>query len=89
VLFWICIHYEGPNEKSLVIRDFDEWNYVSMEELAKLKLGTVSDDHIFESTMDKFTDYHKPVRPWVDGPRKAVFPNGKIRRKGNENLSND
>ncbi|KAE8133847.1 hypothetical protein BDV38DRAFT_286466 [Aspergillus pseudotamarii] len=86
VLFWICIHYEGPNEKSLVIREFDEWNYVSMEELAKLKLGTVSDDDIFESTMDKFTEYHKPLKPCVDELRKAVFPNGKIRRKGDESL---
>ncbi|KAB8212830.1 hypothetical protein BDV33DRAFT_197217 [Aspergillus novoparasiticus] len=86
VLFWICIHYEGPNEKSLVIREFDEWNYVSMEELAKLKLGTVSDDHIFESTMDKFTEYHKPLKPCVDELRNAVFPNGKIRRKGDESL---
>ena len=47
VLFWICIHYNGPNEKGKVVSGFEKWNYVDMGELAKLKLGTVSDEEIF------------------------------------------
>ncbi|KAH3208495.1 hypothetical protein KXV77_009772, partial [Aspergillus fumigatus] len=39
VLFWICIHYNGPCENR-VVPEFDKWNFVAMEELAKLKLGT-------------------------------------------------
>ncbi|PLB53266.1 hypothetical protein P170DRAFT_463021 [Aspergillus steynii IBT 23096] len=86
VLFWICIHYNGPGDRGRVVEEFDEWNYVSMEELAKLKLGTVSDDGIFQSTMDKFTDYYKPLKHWVDELRRAIFPNGKIRRKEDKGL---
>ncbi|KAE8151793.1 hypothetical protein BDV25DRAFT_171141 [Aspergillus avenaceus] len=86
VLFWICIHYQGPNKNSLVIMEFDKWNYMSMENLAKIKLGTVSNDDIFERTMDKFTEYYKPLKPWVDELRKAVFPNGNLRRNGDESL---
>ncbi|KAE8352398.1 hypothetical protein BDV28DRAFT_3420 [Aspergillus coremiiformis] len=86
VLFWMCIHYDGPDKKSRVIREFDEWNYASMERLAKWKLGTVSDNHIFESTMDNFTDYYSPLKPWVDELRKAIFPDGRLRRKEDEKL---
>ncbi|KAH7237825.1 hypothetical protein B0J15DRAFT_553838, partial [Fusarium solani] len=39
VLFWICIHYNGPGENR-VVQEFDKWNYIDMKELAKLKLGT-------------------------------------------------
>ncbi|KAH6972559.1 hypothetical protein EDB80DRAFT_361154 [Ilyonectria destructans] len=38
VLFWICIHYHGPDE-SRVIAEFDQWNYISMKLLAKEKRG--------------------------------------------------
>ncbi|KAK0747284.1 kinase-like domain-containing protein [Apiosordaria backusii] len=43
VLFWICIHCNGPG-KGEVVAEFDKWNYANTEELAKLKLGTVSDE---------------------------------------------
>jgi hypothetical protein len=35
VLFWICIHYNAPNEERVVPR-FQKWNYVDTEELAKV-----------------------------------------------------
>uniref|UniRef100_A0A8H7N204 non-specific serine/threonine protein kinase n=1 Tax=Bionectria ochroleuca TaxID=29856 RepID=A0A8H7N204_BIOOC len=38
VIFWICIHYNGPDE-SRVVQEFDKWNSVKMGELAKLKKG--------------------------------------------------
>jgi hypothetical protein len=40
VFFWICIHYNGLQRR--VVQQFDKWNYANTEELAKLKLGTVS-----------------------------------------------
>ncbi|KAL6228841.1 hypothetical protein BDW75DRAFT_250535 [Aspergillus navahoensis] len=86
VLFWICIHFDGPNDTGRVVKEFDEWNYVSMEDLAKLKLGTVSDDDIFENTMGKFTEYHEPLKRCVDELRKVIFPNGKIRRNDDKGL---
>ncbi|KAL2786388.1 hypothetical protein BJX66DRAFT_32626 [Aspergillus keveii] len=86
VLFWICIHFNGPDDTGRVVKEFDKWNYVNMEDLAKLKLGTVSDDDIFENTMGKFTEYHRPLKRWVDELRRVIFPNGKIRRKDDRGL---
>src|SRR5437868_12777836 len=43
VLFWICIHYSGPNESSRVVPKFEKWNYVDTEELAEIKKEIV--DH--------------------------------------------
>jgi len=76
VLFWICIHYNGPNEE-LVVPQFDKWNYVDMEELAKLKLGTVADEDIFrQRATEYFTPYYEPLIPWVNRLRRVVFPGG-------------
>ncbi|KAH8424151.1 uncharacterized protein LDX57_001905 [Aspergillus melleus] len=86
VLFWVCIHFNGPNDTGRVVKEFDEWNYVSTEDLAKLKLGTVSDDEIFKNTMDKFTEYHQLLKRWVDELRRVIFPNGKIRREDNKGV---
>jgi hypothetical protein len=47
VLFWICIHYDGPNKMRIAHR-FDKWNYVDTEELAVIKLGVVADEGIFQ-----------------------------------------
>ncbi|AEO60742.1 hypothetical protein MYCTH_40175, partial [Thermothelomyces thermophilus ATCC 42464] len=52
VLFWICIHCDGPGRGRVVDR-LDRWNYADIEELAKLKLGTVSDEDIFRITMEE------------------------------------
>ncbi len=77
VFFWICIHYNGPNEKSRVVSRFEKWNYADMEELAELKKGTVSHEGDFKKTMDEnFTLYYHSLRPWMNRLRKVVFPNG-------------
>jgi hypothetical protein len=75
VLFWICIHYNGSQGR--VVQQFDKWNYANTEELAKLKLGTVSDDEIFrKTTLEHFTDYYQPLIPCVDRLRRKIFPGG-------------
>ncbi|KAI1370748.1 hypothetical protein F4677DRAFT_464937 [Hypoxylon crocopeplum] len=73
VLFWICIHYDGPgNDK--VVPKFDKWNYADMDELARLKLGTVSDEEFFIETLaQNFTPYYEPLIPWVNRLRRVVF----------------
>ena len=79
VLFWICIHYDGPDDKARVIPRFEKWNYV---ELAGIKLGTVSDEDIFRKTITEFfTGYYKPLIPWVNRLRRIVFPNGERWKK--------
>ncbi|KAK4103865.1 hypothetical protein N658DRAFT_564856 [Parathielavia hyrcaniae] len=76
VLFWICIHCDGPGEGK-VVAQFDKWNYADAEELAKLKLGTVSDEDIFRKTTEEsFTEYYRSLVPWVNTLRKVVFPGG-------------
>ncbi|EFR03184.1 FunK1 protein kinase [Nannizzia gypsea CBS 118893] len=80
VLFWICIHYEGPR-KGRVVKDYDEWNYMSTEKLAKVKVGTV-DEAIFMRTISaNFTPYYEPLIPHVNRLRREVFPADKPWRK--------
>jgi hypothetical protein len=75
-LFWICIHYDGP-EQSRVTPEFEQWNYISMDLLAKEKKGQVSHEGDFIRSAEKnFTLYYQPLILWVNRLRKAVFPNG-------------
>lgn len=76
VLFWICIHYDGP-DVSRVIPEFDQWNYISMELLAKEKKGQVSHEGDFIKSAEKnFTPHYQPLISWVNRLRKVVFPSG-------------
>ncbi|KAF5133789.1 hypothetical protein E5D57_004416 [Metarhizium anisopliae] len=77
VLFWICIHYNGPDDSRTVQR-FEKWNYVEMTELAELKKGQVSHEQDFiKTTSEYFTTLYTPLIPWVNKLRKVVFPNGR------------
>ncbi|KAI1932033.1 hypothetical protein LOZ66_006950, partial [Ophidiomyces ophidiicola] len=80
VLFWICIHYEGPG-KGRVVKRFEKWNYMDTEELAKQKVGTV-DEAIFMRTIStNFTPYYEPLIPHVNRLRREVFLADKPWRK--------
>jgi hypothetical protein len=76
VLFWICIHCEGPVE-TRIVEEFDKWNYMDTAGLVKEKKGEVSHEGDFlQSAENNFTRYYQPLLPWVNRLRKAVFPNG-------------
>ncbi|TWU76972.1 hypothetical protein ED733_007337 [Metarhizium rileyi] len=76
VLFWICIHYNGPGE-DIGVTEYDKWNYVDMQELAKLKKGEVVNERDFLRTADEnFTSYYRCLIPCINDLRKVVFPNG-------------
>lgn len=76
VILWICIHYDGPG-MSRVVRKFEIWNYVDTEELANLKKGIIAHEGDFiHMTDEHFSDFYKPLSPWVNRLRKIVFPNG-------------
>lgn len=47
VLFWICIHYKGPEETRVVAR-FGRWNFVDTEELACMK-KSVTEPELYHS----------------------------------------
>ncbi|KAJ5573499.1 uncharacterized protein N7459_007926 [Penicillium hispanicum] len=86
VLFWICIHYDSPGQ-GRVVPNFDKWNYADMEELAKLKLGTVLDEDVFRrTTTELFTEYYRPLTPWVNRLRRVVFPGGRRWKAEDEGL---
>ena len=77
VLFWICIHYNGPGE-DIGATEFEKWNYVDMRELAKLKKGEVSDERDFLNTAEEnFTSHYRCLIPCINNLRKVVFPNGR------------
>ncbi|KAF1345648.1 hypothetical protein EJ07DRAFT_169940 [Lizonia empirigonia] len=85
VLFWICIHYNGSQGR--VVQQFDKWNYANTEDLAKLKLGTISDKEIFrKTTLEHFTEYYQPLIPCVNRLRRKIFPGGGRWRVPNPNL---
>ncbi|KAK4038624.1 hypothetical protein C8A01DRAFT_47821 [Parachaetomium inaequale] len=52
VLFWICIHCDGPGEGT-VVAQFDKWTYADTEELAQLKKGEISDEGDFIKAAEK------------------------------------
>jgi len=43
VLFWICIHYDGPGNDTGPTK-FESWNYESDKKLVRLKVGTIGDE---------------------------------------------
>ncbi|KAI1354763.1 hypothetical protein F5Y01DRAFT_238943 [Xylaria sp. FL0043] len=77
VLFWICIHYKGPGQEGKAT-EFEKWNYLNTEELARDKKGIISDERDFVRTAEgNFTSYYRPLIPWVNKLRRVVFPNGR------------
>ncbi|KAL5406572.1 hypothetical protein PMIN04_012011 [Paraphaeosphaeria minitans] len=86
VLFWICIHYTGPNQGRTVPR-FDKWNYLDTEELAGAKKGVVDDERDFLRIVgETFTPYYQPLIPCINKLRRKVFPGGGRWRDPNEKL---
>ncbi|KAI4124476.1 MAG: hypothetical protein LQ347_005719, partial [Umbilicaria vellea] len=87
VLFWICIHYNGPHQSRAVLR-FERWSYVeSSEELAWIKLSVVVEEAFFIKTVEgHFTPYYKPLVPLMNQLRKLIFPKGKAWKREDEKL---
>ena len=76
VLFWICIHYSEPKEPPRVMPEFDRWNYLTSDELVKMKAGTINNERRFLETMIKcVTPYFQPLIPCLNELREMVFPN--------------
>ncbi|KMU88425.1 hypothetical protein CIHG_06225 [Coccidioides immitis H538.4] len=89
VLFWICIHYEGPG-RARHVEDFEQWNYMNTRDLAGAKKGVISDESDFLTTMDDyFTPYYQPLSRWVNRLRRVVFPNGGRWKEINPNLGSE
>jgi hypothetical protein len=86
VLFWVCIHYDGPS-KERVVPQFEKWNYVDTKVLAAIKKSEVDDEGDFlNSAEENFTAYYQPLIPWVNRMRRVVFPGGARWKKPNSTL---
>jgi hypothetical protein len=82
VLFWICIHYNGPNDKGAVVDRFERWNYMDTEVLAGEKGGVIYEERDFlKIAQEYFTPYYQSPIPWVNKLRRVVFPDGKRWKK--------
>ncbi|WVN87097.1 uncharacterized protein L203_102273 [Cryptococcus depauperatus CBS 7841] len=76
VLFWICIHHDGPGKP--VSSEYDRWNYEGDNMLADLKFATIGDERKFlNTTRAHFTPFYKPLIPFMNKIRKKIFPNDK------------
>ncbi|PGG98195.1 hypothetical protein AJ80_09573 [Polytolypa hystricis UAMH7299] len=85
VLFWICIHF--VQGKGMGPTEFDSWNYLGDNELARSKLGTIGSENIFLKTAgDNFTSYYQPLISLVNRLRRKVFPKNEQWEKPNPEL---
>ncbi|KAF2174352.1 hypothetical protein K469DRAFT_614801, partial [Zopfia rhizophila CBS 207.26] len=74
VLFWICVHWNGPGLPRSKT-EYESWNYKDTRELAREKAGLVIEEDKF--TNENFSAYCKPLIPCLQELRKVVFPEGK------------
>ena len=75
VLFWVCLHWDGPGKKRRIVKEFEDWNYLPTEKLASEKAGRIS-KRLYELVEEKFTSYCKPLIPCVRGLHDVIFPGG-------------
>ncbi|KAL7793734.1 hypothetical protein V8C37DRAFT_378051 [Trichoderma ceciliae] len=67
VLFWICVHYVGPNKTRHKTSSFNNWNTMCDRELAGAKMIVISDSTDFcKEANSSFTTYYKPLIPLMD-----------------------
>lgn len=75
VLFFICIHYDGPMGAFRRVEEFDSWNTQSPTNVAMAKLGVISMEEEFLDLAKKhFTPGYQSLIPWVNKLRRVVFP---------------
>lgn len=76
LLFWICIHYKGRNEKAKskrrIVPKYKKWNYANTEELAKMKLGQILKRR-FDNVDKNSTEHCKPLIPCMRGLHWVIW----------------
>ena len=81
VLFWICSHYNGRNEKGEIkhrkVTRFEKWNYEEIADLVETKTGLLVEEVSFDRAIAEFTPTCQPLIPCVQELRKCIFPDGK------------
>jgi serine/threonine protein kinase len=77
LLFWVCVHWNGPG-RSRSKTKYDSWNYEPTQKLAEIKKGKMDEEDKFTEEVEKeFTGQCKSLIPCIQELRKVVFPEGK------------
>ncbi|KAF1353028.1 hypothetical protein EJ07DRAFT_168594 [Lizonia empirigonia] len=86
VLSWVCIHYDGQQER--VVKWLDKWNYLDADELAGSKRGVVDDEQDFLKTARRL---HRKVfssgESWRVPSRQMYFDMREILRAARKELN--
>lgn len=86
LLFWICVHWNGPGQ-DLSRSEYDSWNLKNTEELAREKAGLIIEEEKFMYDVEKiFTPYCRTLVSCIQDLREVVFPGGKRRRSEDPTL---
>ena len=87
VLFWICVHCEGPSGQGKMryrhIEEFEKWNHVDPQPLAVAKGGTIS---LLNRRKDIFSEYRQPLVACLVELSKAICADGPAKIPESENL---
>jgi len=78
VLFWICIHNTGPKGADRVVKEFDDWNYLTTDALAIMKNGVVGERIFLRKMAEVVTPYFQPLIPWLNELRRRVFQHWEV-----------
>ena len=88
VFFWICVHYEDPDEDGKMRErrtDYETWNYLTPKALAMQKSGMISLD-MFPTVDEDLTKYCAPLLPCLKELHGVVFPGHTTRQGEDEDL---
>lgn len=86
VIFWICVHYTGAGEETQDVGKFENWNYVSAEDLAIFKSGLVLPMNFNTQLSQYTTNYCRPMIPLVTKLWEELFPLGRSCNKKDKTL---
>jgi hypothetical protein len=62
---------DGP-DRSRVVRDYEKWNFMTMDNLAEFKKGIVSHEGDFLSRTESFTEFYQPLKPFFIVPYNSA-----------------
>jgi hypothetical protein len=65
VLFWLCVHWNGPDQKRSKT-EYESWNYERMKKLAEIRTGKVVKENMFDMEVNEnFTTSCLPLIPCI------------------------
>ena len=89
VLFWLCVHWNGPGQERTKT-EYESWNFEPTKKLAREKAGLVGEEDKFDKDINEnFTPYCTSLIPCIQKLRKVAFPKGRRWLTENRRLYTD